>query len=305
MGPAAWVVRPLVSTICLTAVAGPTRSPGGYAEPVLPYASYLRVYEPLAALSPAAREALAHDLDSAVDPAATLVSEQATVLNRTVASAAIGVDNQHTYAPYVLRLAGRSYYCPADMPLRSWLSLTSLIDSLGDANVQLLLPPESITMVDEGFLSWRRAHPEAVPHVRQTTWGVPRTWFVLVADDERELYDASGSSSIRYRARVTDARRRVARAQRVLHQVIDESDLREEMQDLACWLDEFDAASWVELDYAGVAQFLKGELDDDRSAADIHRVLTALGSADWAAAGEAYRRFESRWRVVNAHERAN
>lgn len=283
----------------------PTRSRGGYAEPVLPYASYLRVYEPLSALSAAAREAIAHDLDSAVDPAATLMNEQTTVLNRTVASAAIGVDNEHTYAPYVLRLAGRFYYCPADMQLRSWLSLTSLIDNVSDVNVQLLLPPESVTVVDEVFLSWRRAHPEAVPHVRQTTWGVPRTWFVLVTDDERELYDAGGSSSIRYRARITDARQRVERAQRVLHQVIDESDLREEMQDLACWLDAFDAASWVELDYAGVAQYLEDELEEDRSAADIHRVLKALGAADWAAAGESYRRFESRWRVVNAHERAN
>jgi len=272
---------------------------------VLPYASYLRVYEPLSALSPAAREALAHDLDSAVDPAATLVKEQAAVLNRTVSSAAIGVDKEHTYAPYVLRLDGRSYYCPADMPLRSWLSLTSLIDNAGDVNMQLLLPLESVTAVDEGFLSWRRANPETVPHVRQTTWGVPRTWFVLVTDDERELYDAGGSSSIRYRARITDARRRVERAQRVLHQVTDESDLREEMQDLARWLDEFDDASWVELDYAGVAQYLEGELDEDRSAADIHRVLKALGAAEWAAAGESYRRFESRWRVVNAHERAN
>lgn len=283
----------------------PRRSPGGYAEPVLPYASYLRVYEPLSALNPTARKALGHDLDSAVDPPATLANEQATVLQRTVSSAAIGVDSEHAYAPYVLRLAGRSYYCPADMPLRSWLSLTSLIDNLSDVNVQLLLPPESVTVVDEGFLSWRRAHPEAVPHVRQTTWGVPRTWFVLVADDERQLYDAGGSTSIRYRARITDARQRVERAQRVLHQVIDESDLREEMQDLASWLGEFDAASWVELDYAGVAQYLEDELEEDRSAADIHRVLRALGTADWAAAGESYRRFESRWRVVNAHERAN
>lgn len=293
------------STICPATRCQPTRSAGGYAEPVLPYASYLRVYEPLSALSPAAREALGHDLDSAVDPAATLANEQATVLNRTVSSAAIGVDNEHAYSPYVLRLVGRSYYCPADMPLRSWLSLTSLIDNLSDVNVQLLLPPESVTVVDEGFLSWRRAHPEAVPHVRQTTWGVPRTWFVLVADDERELYDARGTSSIRYRARITDARRRVERAQHVLHDVIDESDLREEMQDLARWLDEFDDASWVELDYAGVARYLEGELDEDRSAADIQRVLKALGAAEWAAAGESYRRFESRWRVVNAHERAN
>ncbi len=272
---------------------------------MLPYSSYLRVYEPLTALGLAAREALAHDLDSAVDPTATLVTEQTTVLNRTVSSAVIGVDNDHTYAAYVLRLDGRSYYCPADMPLRSWLSLTSLIDSVGDVNMQLLLPPESIAVADEGFLAWRRAHPEAVPHVRQTTWGVPRTWFVLVADDEREVYDAGKFASIRYRARIADARSRVEAAQQILHRVIDGSDLRREMHDLASWLDAFDGASWVELDYAGVSQHLDGDLEEDESAGEIHRALSALRAGDWAAAGESYRCFEGRWRVVNAYERAN
>ena len=46
----------------------------------------------------------------------------------------------------------------------------------------------------------RSDHPREVPHIRQTTWGIPRTWFVLVVEDERELYEVSGQTSVRYRA---------------------------------------------------------------------------------------------------------
>jgi hypothetical protein len=46
-------------------------------------------------------------------------------------------------------------------------------------------------------------------------------------------------------------------------------------------------------------------LREDRSARDVHVALRALQRGDLAAAGEAYRRFEDRWRVVSAYERAN
>lgn len=271
---------------------------------MLPYASYLRVYEPLTALAEAVRSSLAHDVDRVVDPSTTLAGEQAAVLQRTVASPAIGIDVERAYAPYVLRLGGRSFYCPADMPLRSWLSLTSLIENLGDINVQLLFPPESIAVADENFLSWRRMHPEAVPHVRQATWGVPRVWFLLMHADEREVYDAGGFASIRYRAQLADARRRLLVGAEVLERVIDDDDIQAQLSDLGQWLEAFDEASWVELDYAGVAQYL-GDVASDESAADVEHAVSALRRGDWPSAGEAYRTFESRWRAVSAHERAN
>ncbi|MDQ3308088.1 MAG: hypothetical protein M3499_07000 [Actinomycetota bacterium] len=271
---------------------------------MLPYASYLRVYEPLAALSPGAQAALRRDGEAAADVPATLVIEQATVLQRTMRASGphLDVDQAGTY---VIRVSGRSFYCPADMPLRSWLSLTSLLESLGGSNVALLFPAESLAVADETFLSWRRAHPEAVPHVRQVTWGIPRTWFTLVAPEERDPYDAGGFESLRYRAKVLDARRRVMSALDVLEKVLDEADLLEEMQDLAGWLHAFDPAGWLELDYAGIARCFTAGLDDDHSALDIHRALRALRRGDWTTAGAAYRAFEARWRVINAYERVN
>jgi hypothetical protein len=271
---------------------------------MLPYASYLRVYEPLAALSPSAQAAMRQAVEAATDVPTALVIEQTTVLQRAMSSSGpqLDVDRAGTY---VIRVAGRSFYCPADMPLRSWLSLTSLLDSLGGGNVALLFPAESLAVADEKFLSWRRAHPDAVPHVRQVTWGIPRTWFTLVAPEERDPYDAGGFESLRYRTKILDARRRVMSALDVLETVLDEVDLLEEMQDLADWLQAFDPAGWLELDYAGIARCFPAGLGDDHSAQDIHRALRALRRGDWATAGSAYRDFEARWRAINAYERVN
>lgn len=272
--------------------------------PVLPYASYLRVYEPLEAVSQGVTAAMRADLESLSDVPATLVIEQATLLQRAVSSSGLGqdVDNAGTY---VIRVSGRSFYCPADVPLRSWLSLTSLLDDLGGSNLALLFPAESLAVADERFLSWRRAHPEAIPHVRQATWGIPRTWFTMVVPAEREQYDAGGLQSLRYRAKILDARTRITGALEVLESVLDQADLLEELQDLAGWLESFSSAGWVELDYAGIVSCFGAGLDEDHSAAEIQHALEALRRADWAAAGEAYRAFESRWRSINAYERAN
>jgi hypothetical protein len=110
---------------------------------------------------------------------------------------------------------------------------------------------------------------------------------------------------VRYRAAIADAKRRLGRAHAVLRKVIDETELLDELTDLAEWLAAFDDESWVELDYAGIATLLGEGLVADESARDIHRALAALRSGDFATAGLAYRAFEERWRVVNAYERAN
>ncbi|MEP6666577.1 MAG: hypothetical protein ABJA81_09040 [Nocardioidaceae bacterium] len=272
---------------------------------MLPYPSYLRVYEPLDALSPAVQQRLGADADRLVDPGLTVAAEQDKALERAVNSAALAIDTDQLSGSYVLRREGRSFFCPIDLPLRSWLSLTSLVESIGGATAKLLFTADSLANADQEFLRWRRDHPTAVPHIRQTTWGIPRTWFVLVAEDEREVYDAGGVSSVRYRARIVDARRRVAGAHSVLRKVIDEAELLDEMVDLDSWLESFDENSWIELDYAGVARLLGDAVASDQSAREIHRALKALRKGDFATAGEAYRAFEDRWRIVNAYERAN
>ena len=272
---------------------------------MLPYPSYLRVYEPVAALRGADQDRL-RDVDLRHhDSVGTLTAEQQTVLRWTVMSAPSTMsDDGRTWA-YVLHRDGKAHVCPADMSLRSWLSLTSLVDDIADPSLNTLVPAASFAVGDQAFLRWRRDHPQAVAHIQQVTWGVPRTWFAMVADDERELYDADGLTSVRYRTRLVDAGRRLASAHRILSNVVDDVELLDDLIGLATWLDAFDDASWVELDYAGVARLLGSELRDDHSARDISRALRALRSSDFTTAATAYRSFERRWRAVSAYERAN
>jgi hypothetical protein len=127
----------------------------------------------------------------------------------------------------------------------------------------------------------------------------------MVVEDERERYDDGDVRTVRYRARILDARRRLSAAHRLLRSMLDDTDVLDELSGLSTWLESFDPASWVELDYAGVARLLGDELHSDQSARDIHRAMDALRREDFASAGIAYRAFEERWRAVNAFERAN
>jgi hypothetical protein len=269
---------------------------------VLPYASYLRVYEPLDALPDEVRAGIGRMAGRRTG--ATLQTEQQLALAMVVGPPG-SVSDKESIDAYKLRRDGHDYFCPVDLSLRSWLSLTSLVESMGDAVVGVILPQAGRTLAGEAFLRWRQQNPTAVPHIRQTTWGVPRTWFVMVVEDERETYDAGSFRSVRYRARMIDARRRLSAADRLLRAVIDDIELLDEVAALTDWLESFDAESWLELDYAGVAAFLDDELAADQSARDIHRALDALRRDDYGAAGEAYRTFAERWRTVNSYERAN
>jgi hypothetical protein len=271
---------------------------------VLPYASYLRVYEPLDALPDDVRDRVSEVAGRRTGT--TLRTEQKLALTMAVGTpGAIDEDVDAAVDAYALRRDGRDYFCPVDLSLRSWLSLTSLVESMGDGALDLILPQAGRALAGEQFLRWRQQNPTAVPHIRQATWGVPRTWFVLVVEDERETYDTGDHRSARYRARMVDARRRLAAASRVVRAVVDDVELVDELVALSDWLDAFDAEGWLELDYAGIARFLGAQLTTDQSARDVHRALDAMRREDFATAGASYRAFEERWRAVNAYERAN
>jgi hypothetical protein len=278
-----------------------------YIGAVLPYSCYLRVYEPAEQLDRTSRRAATESppAEGAERVAVTVASEQRSSLDSLVRGSAPAADGTDVTGAYVLTRDSREFLCPVDLPLRCLLSLGAQEEALGEAAMHLLMPAEVRARADEAFVTWRRDHPGTVPHIRQATWGVPRTWFLLVVEDEREQYDGGGRPGVRYRARLADARRRLTRAQATLASVIEDLDLHEELVDLQAWLDGFGEEGWLELDYAGVAGLLGPALAQDQSARDVHVALRALRKGDFAAAGLAYRRFEDRWRTVNAYERAN
>jgi hypothetical protein len=139
---------------------------------------------------------------------------------------------------------------------------------------------------------------------------VPVRWFALVGDDEREYEPAGAGESkeplLRYRTPMVQARRRVARALRVLKDALEEGPLIDGLIDVGRWLEEFHPRSLVELDYGGLVHVLPaGELEGDHSAADVHEGIEALRTGDGAAAGEAYGRLVERWRSVRDRQSAN
>jgi hypothetical protein len=128
-------------------------------------------------------------------------------------------------------------------------------------------------------------------------------WFVLFDGTERTYEPSGGGESkqpvLRYRTPMVQARRRTARALRVLKDTLDEGPLVEGLVDVGRWLEEFHPRSMVELDYGGLVHAIPERvLAEDHSSADVAEGLAALREGDSTRAGEAYERLTDRWRGI-------
>ncbi|MEU3706177.1 hypothetical protein AB0E82_28235 [Streptomyces anulatus] len=267
---------------------------------LVPYTSYLRVYEPLAAFAEPershwARYAQREDLPTAQDE-----------LRRSLADLAstppVGVPVHESGDAFVAELDEVVCVCPWRTRLRGWLALEEL-EGMFPANVlDVVLPAVVRGQAAADHERWQRLHPDARPWIRTTVWQVPVRWFVLFRDEEREYAAADGEGAgpvLRYRTPMVEARRRLARALRTLRGHVPEGPLTEGLVDVGRWLEEFHPRSLVELDYGGLVHALPAErLAGDRSAADVAEGLAALRDGDSEGAGEAYARLAERWRAV-------
>ncbi|MFG3480461.1 hypothetical protein ACGF3K_35435 [Streptomyces sp. NPDC047980] len=267
---------------------------------LVPYTSYLRVYEPLAAFAEPershwARYAQREDLPTAQDE-----------LRRSLADLAstppVGVPVHESGDAFVAELDEVVCVCPWRTRLRGWLALEEL-EGMFPANVlDVVLPAVVRGQAAADHERWQRLHPDARPWIRTTVWQVPVRWFVLFHDEEREYTAADGEGAgpvLRYRTPMVEARRRLARALRTLRENVPEGPLTEGLVDVGRWLEEFHPRSLVELDYGGLVHALPAErLAGDRSAADVAEGLAALRDGDSEGAGEAYARLAERWRAV-------
>lgn len=267
---------------------------------LVPYTSYLRVYEPLAAFAEPershwARYAQREDLPTAQDE-----------LRRSLADLAstppVGVPVHESGDAFVAELDEVVCVCPWRTRLRGWLALEEL-EGMFPANVlDVVLSAVVRGQAAADHERWQRLHPDARPWIRTTVWQVPVRWFVLFRDEEREYTAADGEGAgpvLRYRTPMVEARRRLARALRTLRENVPEGPLTEGLVDVGRWLEEFHPRSLVELDYGGLVHALPAErLAGDRSAADVAEGLAALRDGDSEGAGEAYARLAERWRAV-------
>ena len=268
---------------------------------MVPYAAYLRVYEPVEALARRPRSG-----SSPVEPHLLTRAEQERSLHAAVRAQAVGLVDGGDVA-YWLERGGRTFAAPGDELLRSWLSLTRLAGSLPPSVARALTPGALVEDADDALRNWRREHPEAAPHVRDATWRLPMPWLLLPSPEEQETYTADGHETVRYLTPMVQARRRVARAHAAARQHFPDSEELGEVVDLGRWLEAFHAHSWVELDLAGLGDVIRSvdPEEPDRSVHDLAAAVRALREDRVDDSGELYQRITAWWGLLALREHAN
>ncbi|MET7855040.1 hypothetical protein ABZT48_44455 [Streptomyces avermitilis] len=273
---------------------------------IVPYASYLRVYEPLAAFPEPERGHWARYARRPERP--SYQDELRRSLADLLPTPPIPVPVHESGDAFVLDVEGVVCVCPWRTRLRGWQALEELAEEYPAPVLDAVLPPLVRRQAAQDYERWLARNPDARPWIRTSTWQVPLNWFVLVSDEERRYEKGAGEVPpvLRYRTPMVQARRRVARGLRTLKDTIDEGPLIDGLLDVGRWLEEFHPRSLVELDYGGLVHVLPaGHLDGDHSAVDVAAGIEALRIGDGAAAGEAYGRLVERWRSVRDRRSAN
>lgn len=288
---------------------------------VAPYSAYLRVYEPLAAFPEPERSRWANyvrDVHTrrvwgAGGTAELTAHEQQASLEGILATPPEPAPPHESEDAYVAELDGIPLVCPRQTRLRCWTAMAEMRREFPEVVQNAFFPGLVLAQAQADHERWRLENPDVQPHIHSSTWHVPMRWFVLFAQDERVLVEpdgdgtgAAGGWELYYRTPMVQARRRVARALRVLRDTLEEGALITGLEDTGRWLEEFHPRAMVELDFGGLVRLIPtGDLADERTAEYVSEGLAALAAGDGARASEAYRRITERWSAVRALEHAS
>ena len=197
---------------------------------------------------------------------------------------------------FVIERDGRRYMCPRTPRLRMLEGLIAFRNTHVGATASVLVPED---MADEAARELDHLHEQAPgsrSHILTAPFFVPLRWFSAFVPEERELVQADGGLTIRYRTMLGDAVARLERAATTIEAVGFEETVVEQVRDVAAWLTAFPDEAIVELDYGGTSRlFTDGELAVDETAAEVQASLEALERGDFEAAGEHYAGAAMRW----------
>jgi hypothetical protein len=282
---------------------------------VISYAAYLRVYEPLGALSDADRAAFG---DAGSDDRATGADREHTeALRRAAAAPPQPAPPPGEAGAFVRVVDGLTYVCPWRTGLRCWEALEQFRSGLPDEIADAFVSPALAEAAETDRARWRREHPQARAAVQSSTWEVPLVWFALFETDERQLalgerrsrQAAPAAGAVRelvYLSAMSRVRRRLARALATVRRALGEGPLTAGFEALGRWLEEFHPHALVELDYGGLVHLLDdAALTEDDSAGDVAAALAALAAGDGEQARDRYQQLAGRWQAVAAIESAN
>lgn len=275
------------------------------------FASYLRVYEPLAAFD---RDRQRYWRRYAQEGRAVAPLE-GPGRQRTAVLEALGAS--WTRLPdlpdeaYVLEADDTLLICPWNLRVRvAEAALTArngVPAVIADAFVPPALAGQARTVLDD-WRSGARVLERGLPrlHEQVSTWGVPLRWFVFVEMSERELSVRADRRVLRYRTEIGRARQRAQRAYTVLERSLGQAPITEAVAETSRWLEEFHARSVVELDYGGLVSLLSDDqLTGDDSPALAAAGLTAVAQGRGEDATQVYERLVERWRAIQLLERCN
>jgi hypothetical protein len=285
----------------------------------LGYAAHLRVYEPLSGLAESERtrwQSYVAEGDVPSRPV-QMAREHELALAAVLAvpprlDLSEGVDHA-----YVRHLDGLTYVCPWRLQLRAWDALDSFRAQLPDELRDAFFPPTMSAAAEDARDMWLATNPEIRAGILTSTWQVPVSWFIAFEASERRLVlgdrrppGAAATTGLDramvYLTAMSRARRRVAKALRIVRRLFDEGPATSAIEELGRWLEDFHPHSLVELDYGGLVHLIDDEaLSEDTSVAEINEALERLVAGDPAAAGQCYERVITRWRSIAALEHAN
>ena len=304
----------------------------------MPYAAYLRIYEPLPAFREPDRSAWMRYADSADRPRrlTALAAEHGAAMRRLIAIPQVVAPARESGHAYVRRTENATFICPWQIRLRSWLAFSrlrggGLPPGLGDSFV----PRAVADQVEADFARWQRRSATVLPYILSSTWHVPLAWFVPFEPAERCLAlgpraakpvgdktaparryrpEPGGGApamavpvrTLIYVTSMAQARRRVAKAVRVVRNArVGDGFEVGDVATLGRWLEAFHPHALVELDYGGLVHLMDDKaLCADESVAEMAAVLDGM-QRDRAVALAMYERVQARWRCVRALENAN
>ncbi|CAL9668352.1 hypothetical protein SUDANB95_07320 [Actinosynnema sp. ALI-1.44] len=196
--------------------------------------------------------------------------------------------------------------CPLDLRARSAAALVGFLATSTPVLQEsaLSVPPEAIRSRASAVMA---ELTRGAVHVISTTWTVPLPWFTLVDPDARRIVPAPRDDperQVSWRAAMPDARRRVARAHKVVSRSLGDEGPAKVLSDTARWLDHFAADAAVELDYGGLVQLMDDkELLEDTSAQDVNAIVDALETGDAEEVALRYEQLRDFWGELARRER--
>ncbi|NIA25597.1 MAG: hypothetical protein GWP04_08505 [Gammaproteobacteria bacterium] len=196
---------------------------------------------------------------------------------------------------------GTRFLCPRFPRIRVLEGLLAFHHAYSDIGGDVIVPEQVAARAADELARLHDRQPSVRSHILTAAWHVPLRWFVAFDSTERELVSRLDGTSIRYRTSLVQATDRVASALDTLRGAGFDYVVTEELDEFRGWLDDFPAASMVELDYGSVAEFFAdGELVFDETAAEVHASLEALDVGDLKTAGDRYGEAVARWAPLMA-----